>query len=301
MNGFSNTVTLNNLQRGILFLGDSFTWGEGLELYCDTAKWISERNHINTWQNLRNKQDSDGTDFRKNNRYPGIVARHFNTNAYIDDNNGGYIQRYLETANQHLLNPDLYIDTIVIQFSIISRDPLHSTLRNCKCMFCTNIEYYCVYEDIENFLYKLMYNIELSELDKETLHIIENSIKMQKDNPNFIEKVQEQINNSYQSMLDNFYLDYVKFWQAGGKRKIYVIDSWDTITSKFILNSEFNNYKIPLIGKDNKKYYTYETWKNTFKFKEISHEFKGCGNGHPTLEQHQYLAKSVIQAIENRR
>lgn len=168
-------------------------------------------------------------------------------------------------------------------------------------MFCTNIEYYRVYDDIENLMYKIMYNIELSELDKQTVHIIENTLKIKNGDSNFIEILRQNVNDSYESILDNFYLDYVQFWEANGRRKIYVIDSWDVETSKFILNSKFNNHKIPLIGKDNRHYHTYETWKNTFKFKEISHEFTSCGNGHPTLEHHQYLAKSVINAIEKNR
>ena len=30
--------------REIAFLGDSFTWGEGLELYLDSPFWINQRN-----------------------------------------------------------------------------------------------------------------------------------------------------------------------------------------------------------------------------------------------------------------
>lgn len=91
MNGSNNT----SKRTGILFLGDSFTWGEGLELYCDTPKWVEERSQKNTWKYLSTKQDTDGEDFREKNRYPGIVSKHFNTNVYVDDHNGGYIGRYL--------------------------------------------------------------------------------------------------------------------------------------------------------------------------------------------------------------
>ena len=43
----------------IIFTGDSFTWGEGLELYTDTPKWINERTKLNVWSELYQKQDYD--------------------------------------------------------------------------------------------------------------------------------------------------------------------------------------------------------------------------------------------------
>ena len=56
----------------IIFGGDSFTWGEGLELYLNTPKWINERTTLNRWSDLYPKQDYEAKTFRESNRFPLI-------------------------------------------------------------------------------------------------------------------------------------------------------------------------------------------------------------------------------------
>ena len=58
----------------ILFLGDSFTWGEGLELFIENGKWIKQRELHSEWPQLEVIQDIDSLQFRDNNRYPSLVG-----------------------------------------------------------------------------------------------------------------------------------------------------------------------------------------------------------------------------------
>jgi hypothetical protein len=63
---------------------------------------------------------------------------------------------------------------------------------------------------------------------------------------------------------------------------------------------EFKEKMIPLLGYDNKYYTKYLDWESTFPHKRIVNEFPKTFNGHPTLLQHQYLAKSIITHIDGK-
>ena len=52
-------------KNNIIFGGDSFTWGEGLELYLNDSFWINERNNLNTWRELEPKQTNESITFRE--------------------------------------------------------------------------------------------------------------------------------------------------------------------------------------------------------------------------------------------
>jgi hypothetical protein len=51
-----------------VFGGDSFTWGDGLELYLNTPFWIEQRKKKSTWDVLGSLQNEESIEFRNNNR-----------------------------------------------------------------------------------------------------------------------------------------------------------------------------------------------------------------------------------------
>jgi hypothetical protein len=55
---------------------------------------------------------------------------------------------------------------------------------------------------------------------------------------------------------------------------------------------------IPLKGYNGKYYKKYNQWEKTFPFTRISNEFPKSFNGHPTLLQHEYISKSIIEFLE---
>ena len=77
------------MENAIIFTGCSYTFGEGLELYSDTPKWINQRNYQTHDFELKQIHDSDGTNFRLNNNFPSIVSKHFNTIPIQSIKNGG--------------------------------------------------------------------------------------------------------------------------------------------------------------------------------------------------------------------
>ena len=294
------------MQKAILFLGDSFTWGEGLELYCDTPKWITERSKDNGWLELVNKQDDDGIKFREQNRFSTLVANHFNRTPILDSKNGGSLGRNIHIATQNLLDPDLYIDTIILQFSALTREPLHLDYW-CRCDVCQKTGYDVLYERLPDAIRKIVLQQKLSENEKYILDYFENKLNCKIDDPNFFSKFTEDKYKWYSNKLEDFYYRYITDWKSNGKRNIYFLDSWEMETSyalhrKFIKKEIdwFIDNKIPLITENNKTYLKWDDWESTFKFRRISDEFRGTCNDHPTLLQQQYLAKSIINFLKER-
>lgn len=291
------------MQKSILFLGDSFTFGEGLELYCNTPKWIAEREKDNhDWPILLEKQDEDGITFREQNRFSGLVAKHFNKIALVNSNNGGCLAGNVRVAHKFLFNPDVYIDTIILQFSAFHRDPLHLNF-SCPCEFCVTTTWARVFENVDELLKKIIKGTHLDSKEKLISLELEKLIgKNWFDNDNFIDLFVQARKKWYIDNLFNFYHTHLVSWEAEGKRKIYFIDSWEQESSDVVFGFQlkYKNNMIPLIGKDNNLYLRWNEWEDTFEYKRIQHEFSKTQNGHPTLEQHQYLAKSIIKFLEEK-
>ena len=86
--------------RKILFIGDSFTWGEGLELYIDKEPFISMRNSHATDGELRelaDYKDSEVEEWRASNRFARYVKGFEN---YVQETNGGSFQSVARDANK---------------------------------------------------------------------------------------------------------------------------------------------------------------------------------------------------------
>jgi hypothetical protein len=288
------------MQNGILFLGDSFTWGEGLELYCDTPKWIEERTQQNGWPTLSTKQDEDGIRFREENRFSRLVANHFGKIDCVNDTNGGCVAGYINVAHKFLFDPDIRIDTIIIQFSILDREPIHGSF-SCVCDFCKATGYHRYFEQVEHVIAALI-NGNLTDNQKEALIFFEKKTNRKATDNDFLDALINVRGIWYSNLVHDFYVNHILHWEASGKRKIYYIDSWDNETSYKLHNSiiPIDKKGIPLIGEDDRKYQIWTKWENSFEFKNISQQFVKTGNGHPTLKQHQHLAKSIIQFLEER-
>src|SRR6056300_1297236 len=104
----------------IIFAGDSFTWGEGLELFIDSKKWINQRELHSEWPELELLQDEESVLFREKNRYPTLVADELNIKPIVYPDNGG-------DFSQHLKLIDCIEDTsdvkhIFVQLSQINRN-----------------------------------------------------------------------------------------------------------------------------------------------------------------------------------
>ena len=84
--------------KGILFAGDSFTWGEGLQYYSNlpNVNWKATQYYIEDYTPAH-------VQFIKSKRFARQVANHFETFEYCRNNNGGdntQIFEFIDTLNR---------------------------------------------------------------------------------------------------------------------------------------------------------------------------------------------------------
>lgn len=111
----------------ILFLGDSFTWGQGLEWeYAieNNLMTIDEINKIIPPKFECERLPFEFSEYRKRNRFASLVAKHFDTSYEVGRyGNGGSnenIKFILENLEQFIHLE--HLDLIILQFTDISRN-----------------------------------------------------------------------------------------------------------------------------------------------------------------------------------
>lgn len=108
----------------ILFLGDSFTWGQGLPI----EKWLKEGKSLDYCNRLPPEYPSElynyeDDNYRKQNHFPNLVAKHFNKSYVTKWGNGGSNQQSVFLLNNAWMQMDTNaVDFIVFQFTEVSRD-----------------------------------------------------------------------------------------------------------------------------------------------------------------------------------
>ena len=112
----------------IVFLGDSFTWGQGLPI----EKWIQtdnlsieECNKFSPPEYSCESYNYEDDNYRKQNHFPNLVAQHFNKSYVTKWGNGGNnknIVDILQNLDSHFVD-DRGIDFFVFQFTDFLRDP----------------------------------------------------------------------------------------------------------------------------------------------------------------------------------
>lgn len=287
--------------KNIIYGGDSFTWGEGLDLYMDTPFWINERNNHNEWNQLFDKLTDESNSFRNANRFPGIIESTLGLKQIVDPDNGGDYQSSTDIVNYNLSDTTV---AIVYQFTQIDRNFLHSTIE-CKCEFCGiyKPKPFNVYMD---YMSKILNNEPIPELMQSQISYLENHENIEKFSlekfenyrMDFASYIDKQFHKIRQANIDYLIENNIKQWQK--THKVYLIDCWCEDTSnKYIQTNPFlYELLIPLKGYDGRWYKLYKEWELTFPYKRIMTEFPNTVNGHPTLIQHQYLAESIITALE---
>jgi hypothetical protein len=275
----------------IFFGGDSFTWGEGLELYINNPFWVNERNFKNGWLELETKQTDETICFRETNRFAGIVSKYFNTKQLVLNYNGGGFDASPTFFDLH---SDKNPKTIIYQFTTFDRFNLHFS-RFCKCDFCKlgGVRPYMLYLDC---LRKLLNNQQLTEHKSYHLNWLVKNKNIHL-NTNINDDTINQFIPLFLESMTIFVNDYINKWNK--ITDVYLIDSWDFYTSKLIETiPEIKSKLIPLKGYDNEWYYRWRDWELTFPHRRIENEFPATQNGHPTLIQHQYIAESIIHAMK---
>ena len=287
--------------KHILYGGDSFTWGEGLELYIDSPFWINERNNHNEWTELESKQTDESYSFRNKNRFPGVIESITSYKQIVDSLNGGDYQSSTDIINYNLNENTV---AIVYQFTSIDRNFLHSTIE-CECDFCRDekpkpFNVYLEYID------RILNNQKISDWMQSKIDYLEKYENIKKFSISDLEKsgldfgmyIDSLFNPSRLKNIDYLIEHNIKKWKT--TNKVYLIDSWCHETSRRYIHSNpyLVDLLIPLKGYDGKWYKSYPEWEHTFPHSRIMYQYPNTVNGHPTPIQHQYLADSIIAAME---
>lgn len=294
----------------IIFSGDSFVWGEGLELYIDTPYWISQREIYNEWigmedgEGLIDKQTPEVTKFREDNRFATLVGNKLGLNPIVRKDNGGDWHSSRLVVEQNLSLKTKYI---IHMFTSIDRNFLHSDIL-CNCDFC-KIDKPKPFNVYIEYVSKVLNDEPIDWWMQSRIDYLET----QEGIPRFtLERLNEWESNGRGDLIS--YLDFIfhnhrfknmeyhldKFKLYRKTAKTYFIDSWCSHTSfQYVRNNPFiESLLIPLKGYDGNYYKYYLDWEATFPHKRIAYEFPKTKNIHPTLLQHQYLAESILEHIE---
>lgn len=296
-------------QKHIIYGGDSFTWGEGLELYMDDPFWVNERNNHNEWGQLYHKQTPASHLFRNTHRFPGIIESITGYKQIVDPTNGGDFQSSTDIVNYNLNRTwpgRVHENTIAIvyQFTSIDRNFLHSTI-DCECDFCrdTKPKPFNVYME---YIHKILNNEKISDWLQSKIDYLEKyeNIKkfsienLEKSGMDFVMYIDSLFVDIRKRNIDYLIENNIKKWQTN--HKVYLIDSWCHETSPRYIHSNpyLKNLLLPLIGYDGNLYTNYGEWERTFPHIRIMHQYPNTVNGHPTPIQHQYLAESILAALK---
>lgn len=293
------------MKDSILFSGDSYTWGEGLQLYIENDFWISQRNENNEWGNLQKKLTPESEKFREENRFAGIVSNHFKCKSIVRDKNGGQFEYPIDFVESIIeTNQVNNIKFLIFQLTGLERVNLH-LMTGCDCDFCVNSDSDKPHFFLIKLLHKKLENKPFTKKEKI-------AIKYLKDNFDIdfykLLELNEDIFSSdlytdfyskyfYQN-VEKFIKEYVNKWKT--YFPVYFIDSWSPTSSKVLLSyPEIYDNTIPLLGGDGGYYKEWDVFMNTFEYQMIKNEFKKTNNFHPTLLQHKNVAKSIITYVEN--
>ena len=109
----------------IVFLGDSFTWGQGLQIpyWLEQGKSVGEINKLMPPKFPSEQYDYEADELRKKQHFPNLVSKYFNKSYCTKWGNGGSNQDILEIIKNMGNQMDTSgIDYFVIQFTEFTRD-----------------------------------------------------------------------------------------------------------------------------------------------------------------------------------
>ena len=111
------------MSKGVVGVGCSYTWGEGLQFYADFLDTMFRKKHMFMIEDVRESHIL----FKNKNVFTTLVANHYNTWGYLQANNGGsnmgnyknHLPQLLDVHND--IRPD-DIGLLIFQFTKPDRD-----------------------------------------------------------------------------------------------------------------------------------------------------------------------------------
>ena len=253
----------------IIFAGDSFTWGEGLELYHESDTARKERLRKNNWVLLRNRVTPEMTQFRLDNRFATRVSNELGLDLRIRPKNGGSNNEIIDFIENSIDTDTKYI---VWQFSLLQRSSIHLN-KKCECKYCKNLV-----------------NIEKRNGTWNWINYATDRLGLTDEE--FIYKEYNRLWN------ENF--QYIKERIKQWKIPVDIISSWDELDYPFF-EKHLSNNLLQLEVRPNQFMTNYAKWINVMSGDRyntmINEDFPESCNGHPNLYHHKLLTGNILRWV----
>ena len=268
--------------KGMLFAGCSFTWGQGLYYYSNMATLKEPPPDAYDSRLVKNAH----TEFRKTLYYPRLVANHFNTFEISMLQNGGseetsfdYIRTSLnfeKNNNEHLIINRYSINEIeyiIFQTSQPQRNTYYYDYVNPNASVDT-LEFRTFSPETHERFYRYLVEQKKSTIDDWYSEHSKDWFTKIKENLQFYES------KGIKTLVLNWEVDYMPYYKN---------DKW---MSDRLITFEYNGKRYDTIREmmDKNKHLTINSDYENFEVTPKDH--------HPSKECHRVMANAVIKKIE---
>ena len=271
----------NNVTKGILFAGCSFTWGQGLYYYSNMST-LKEPPPDAYNSNLVTDAHNN---FRKTLYYPRLVANHFNTFEVVKIENGGS-----EVTS---------FDYIKCAFGLMG--PIHNYIQQ---TFLFNEIEYIIFQTSQPQRNTYYYDFKYADGSVE-------NCEFRTFSPETHNKFYRYLVEQKKCTFDDWFLEHCKEWFNKIKQQLQVYENkgiktlilnWEEDYMRFYKDDEWMSERLITFEYNGKPYNTIRTMMNENKRLHINSDFEHFKEApqdhHPSKECHQVIADAVIKKIE---
>lgn len=309
--------------KKIFFSGDSFTWGESIELENENFLQLLKSGDVTldygrmplmgyNYQHFHDiSSEINSIEHRIKYRFPTLVSKHFNAIGYVKEKNGGANDVNLDSL-YNFQKDKSKLDLIVFQMTHVTRDFAH--LYYHKKM--PNIPH-ITHENIDDFLQVV--SPMWMTFDKNTpLNKIEDFVfedvaeKSMFWKPNMIKDVIRYFDNDFDKFWLNqyeaAYSSYINKIESlnNNVAPVLIIGTWNDYDSymetklPIDLQIKLNRFKVKIGGYKNLFDYIDKTDGSDYSCPTIEIP-EILRNHHPTIKTHEEIANCLISEIERRK
>jgi hypothetical protein len=285
------------MKKSIIAVGDSFTYGEGLQYFSNLPSVIFPDTHQYNPKYINAVQHK----FIEKYRYIQQVADTIGTTAITRSRNGGShkkIEEFLE-----MVLPTKSIDKIDLQQKLehytFTYDP-ELALKDVSARL-DEISHLIIQttnpmrDDFEFERNGIKYNTNQFKQDREKCLIFKEFMEYAIENFGGYNGLEEYV---FKLFLDRI-VDRCKIYESAGIKIMLLL--WQNENNKVALEHEYFKDKIVKIYYNNNEYTSIREWQmanQKFFLKNSFRHIQKCKNDdHPTLEGHSVIAESIIKQL----
>ena len=268
----------NDVTKGIVFTGCSFTWGQGLYYYSNLPT-LKEPGMYRYDQSLVN---SAHRRYMASVRFPRLVANHFKTFEVVSENNGG---RDMDSFN--------FLKKV---FGLVPNDQFSHYLVNDKFNF-NEIEY-IVFQTSQLCRNTYYYNFEGNEYEYR-VHLPESYDKFYE----YLSKNNLELDDVLKDLAITMFKEIkntLQFYENLGIKTLLL--HWENEYSELTENDEWMKDRLVTFEYNKTPYKSINDLMLAHRHLEISQDYNEFTitpeDGHPSLECNKIIADAIIKKIE---